>query len=95
MERMKQKYLLILLTCALCLLLVSVVTAVPTALNIPWWSIDGGSGTASGGSYTLSGTSGQAEAGTLQGGAYTLGSGFWTGGAIPPTYDTFLPFIQQ
>jgi len=46
--------------------------------TIDWYTIDGG-GTmsASSGTFTLSGTLGQADAGTLSGGAYTLIGGFW------------------
>ena len=46
--------------------------------TIDWYTFDGG-GTmsASGGSYTLSGTIGQSDAGKLSGGAYTLNGGFW------------------
>jgi hypothetical protein len=45
--------------------------------SIDFWSIDGGGGTSSGGSYTLSGTVGQPDAGKLTGGNYTLEGGFW------------------
>jgi hypothetical protein len=46
---------------------------------IDWYTIDGGGGTSSGGSYTLSGTIGQPDAGTLAGGTYVLEGGFWGG----------------
>lgn len=46
-------------------------------LTIDWSSVDGGGGTSSGGSYTLSGTIGQADAGTMTGGTFTLEGGFW------------------
>ena len=49
------------------------------AFSIPWWTVDGGGGTSQGGSYVLSGTTGQPDAGELSGGAYTLNSGFWSG----------------
>jgi uncharacterized repeat protein (TIGR01451 family) len=48
--------------------------------QISWWTVDGG-GTvgATGGTYTLSGTSGQPDAGgPYAGGAYRLHSGFWS-----------------
>lgn len=48
------------------------------AYELDWWTIDGASGTSTGGSYSLSGTMGQPEAGTtLTGGSYTLNGGFW------------------
>lgn len=59
------------------------------------FTVDGGGGTSSGGSYTLSGTIGQPDAGRLSGGSFMLEGGFWLGVttvAIPggPTL-----FIQQ
>lgn len=45
--------------------------------NIDWFTIDGGGGTSSGGTYTLSGTIGQPDAGKLTGGNYTIQGGFW------------------
>ena len=41
------------------------------------WTVDGGGGTSTGGSYTLSGTIGQPDAGVLSEGTYTLIGGFW------------------
>jgi hypothetical protein len=55
--------------------------------DLSWWTVDGGGGTVSGGSYTLAGTIGQPDAGILTGGDYTLGGGFW--GDVkeaPPTH---------
>lgn len=48
---------------------------------IDWYTVDGGGGTSTGGSYTLSGTIGQPDAATttLSGGSYTLQGGFWPG----------------
>src|SRR5438093_13726584 len=47
--------------------------------SIDWFTTDGGGGSSSGGSYTLSGTIGQPDAGTSSGGTYTLEGGFWPG----------------
>jgi hypothetical protein len=55
------------------------------ALN--WFTVDGGGGGASGGTFTINGTIGQHDAGgTLTGGDYDLAGGFWGGGifAAPP-----------
>src|SRR5262245_6756382 len=52
---------------------------------IDWFTIDGGGGTSSGGSYSLSGTIGQPDAGTLSGGNYTLEGGFWPGLLVVPS----------
>ena len=53
---------------------------------LPWWTVDGGGDSATGGGYTLSGTAGQPDAGSHTGGGYTLTGGFWggIGGAAPP-----------
>ncbi len=48
--------------------------------SLPWWTVDGGGGTSSGGAYTLSATIGQPDAsGPQAGGSYTLTGGFWAG----------------
>jgi hypothetical protein len=47
--------------------------------DLSWYTIDGGGGTSSGGSYTLSGTIGQPDAGgPMVGGSYSLTGGFWS-----------------
>jgi len=46
--------------------------------TIHWSTIDGGGGTSTGGSYSLSGTIGQPDAGgPMTGGDYALTGGFW------------------
>ena len=46
--------------------------------NIDWYKIAGGSGTSTGGVYSLSGTIGQPDASSqLTGGDYSLTGGFW------------------
>ena len=62
--------------------------------SIDWSTIDGGGGTSSGGSYTLSGTIGQPDAGTLSGGSYTLEGGFWPGLVVPSSTGAPMLFIQ-
>jgi hypothetical protein len=48
--------------------------------DLTWSTIDGGGAMFStGGSYSLGGTIGQADAGALSGGSYTLTGGFWSG----------------
>lgn len=48
---------------------------------IDWYTIDGGGGTSTGGSFTLSGTIGQPDAGpTMTGGNFALTGGFWVAG---------------
>ena len=60
------------------------VSAPPIALGqyaIPWWTVDGGSTTSTGGTYSLAGTIGQPDASSfsnpMSGGSYTLVGGFW------------------
>lgn len=50
--------------------------------SIDWFTIDGGGGTSSGGSYALSGTIGQPDASAMTGGDFVLTGGFWSVGAI-------------
>jgi hypothetical protein len=61
---------------------------------IEWFSLDGGGGTSSGGSFTLTGTIGQPDAGTLSGGNYTFQGGFWPGILVPATGEAPALFIQ-
>jgi hypothetical protein len=48
------------------------------SFSIPWYSIDGGGGTSTGGGFTIHGTIGQPDAGTMSDGSYTLTGGFWS-----------------
>jgi len=50
-------------------------------MQIPWFTMDGGGSSSTGGTLTLSGTVGQADAGRLSGGNFTLVGGFWAGDA--------------
>jgi hypothetical protein len=51
--------------------------AAPSTYALDWWTIDSGGGTSQGGTYSLSGTIGQAEPGSLHGDVYSLAGGFW------------------
>lgn len=65
--------------------------------ELPWFSVDGGGGESSGGSYAIAGSIGQPDAGQMDGGAYTLSGGYLAitqRGAIPPpsfSDHVFLP----
>ena len=83
----------VLVTIAL-LLIISTALA-RSGYDLSWWTVDGGGGTASGGSYTLVGTIGQPDAGILAGGDYTLGGGFWGGGVAAAGYKVYLPMILR
>lgn len=56
------------------------------ALDIAWYTIDGGGGQFSvGGTFALSGTIGQPDAGApMTGGSFELNGGFWAGAAAQP-----------
>jgi hypothetical protein len=56
------------------------------ALDLNWYTFDGGGITfATGGPYTLGATAGQPDAGVLLGGTYQLNGGFWRGGVTTPS----------
>jgi len=62
--------------------------------DLSWSTIDGGATFSSGGSYSLGGTIGQADAeAMLSGGSYTLSGGFWGSGLIP--YGLYLPLVLR
>jgi hypothetical protein len=59
--------------------LLAIASTAQAQLSITWYTIDGGGGTSSGGTFTLSGTIGQPDAGTLSGGGFQCAGGFWGG----------------
>ena len=62
--------------------------------DLTWSVIAGGGATFStGGSYSLGGAIGQADAGALSGASYTLAGGFWVGGSNG--YKVYLPLIVK
>lgn len=62
--------------------------------DLTWNTVDGGGATFStGGSYSLGGTIGQADAGALSGGTYTLAGGFW--GGVAAVFGIYLPLIMK
>jgi uncharacterized membrane protein len=64
----------------------------PAGYSLARWQVGGG-GALAGGSYTLLGVSGQAEAGpALSGGAYTLKGGFLGGN---PDTSIYLPLLRH
>ena len=65
-----------------CVLVLSDITHGNGPYEMSWYTIDGGGGTSSGGSYTLTGTIGQADAGYHDEAPYELLGGFWVGGPL-------------
>jgi hypothetical protein len=64
------------------------------AYDLSWNTIDGGGITfAQGGSYSLGGTIGAADAGVQSGGQYSLGGGFWYG--VSDKRNVYLPALRR
>ena len=74
---MKRLLMIFSLIAFLLLAIQTVHAAGSTGYTLDWWTVDGGGGTSQGGTYSLSGTVGQAEPGSLNGGGYSLVGGFW------------------
>ena len=83
---MNRRFLYFSIACLLLVAVTGIALAQTNGYDLTWWTVDGGGGSATGGSYTLSGTIGQPDAGNLSNGDYTLTGGFWGGvsGASPP-----------
>lgn len=62
---------------------------VSATYDLSWWTVNGGGGQSTGGSYTLTATAGQPDAGVVSGGGYTLRGGFWSMGA-PQSSNSYL-----
>src|SRR5258706_14955898 len=58
--------------CLISLLLFSAALVHAQSYAIDWFTLDGGSGTSTGGEYSVSGTVGQQDAGVMSGGEYSL-----------------------
>lgn len=87
LQRLKHKGALVLL-----LILVSATVATRAAtLDLSWYTIDGGGGTSTGGSFEVVGSIAQPDPGLLIGGTFELQGGYWTGAisdtAIPTDCD--------
>ncbi len=78
-----------LLVFALVLMVGGITLAAQLADGVDRWVVAGGGGTSggssAGGTYSLSGSAGQAGTGTMTGGTYALQSGFWRRAAAGPT----------
>ena len=90
-----KKILLLSILTALLALTVAVTAASPLAdgFSIPWWTVDGGGGASQGGTFTLNGTVGQADAGTISGGNFSLTGGYWSITMV--RFSNYLPVIRR
>ncbi|MFQ5398455.1 MAG: hypothetical protein ACE5E7_02535 [Anaerolineae bacterium] len=93
MSRIRRGLFALLLACLL--LSATLALARMDAFTLSWWTVDGGGGNSSGGSYTLNGTIGQPDAGGMSGGTFDLAGGFWGGVSAPASgsQQVFLPVI--
>jgi len=62
----------------------AIAASAQAGITIDWYTIDGGGGTSSAGTLSVSGTLGQHDAGVLTGGGFTVKGGFWAGVETPP-----------
>jgi len=67
----------------------------PDALDLNWWTVDGGGAVPrlTGGSYSLQGTTGQPDAGILANGVFMLSGGYWNGRIPKWTTHVYLPLV--
>jgi hypothetical protein len=92
------KRLALLLTLALCLILVATYAlAAVDAFSLPWWTVDGGGGASTGAAYSLHASVGQPDADLLQGGDFTIAGGYLGGAAAPQPalIPLFLPLVVR
>ena len=72
--------------------LLIVCAASAQSFSIDWFTIDGGGGTSSGGSYSVSGTIGQPDTGKSAGGNFEMEAGFWS--VFPAVQTPGAPFLK-
>jgi len=87
------KRMITILVVALALLAPVVMAFANNGYDLSWWTADGGGGSSTAGSYTLSGTAGQPDAGVLTGGSYSLAGGFWS--AASQGQLLYLPIVRR
>lgn len=93
---MKKNWIFPLLVVVVTLLMLSVANAAPMAYEMSNWTVDSGGGVSQGGSFTLTGTTGQADAGAMKGGEYILAGGFWRGEEVKAeSFEVNLPVIVR
>jgi hypothetical protein len=94
---MKRIAIIFTLACIALLLVGGAVRAAIQAYDLPWYTIDGGSGTSLGGDYALSSSIGQPAAGAMSGGIYTLEGGFMPAVPDPSArqQNMYLPMIVR
>ena len=79
-------------------IIASLALAQSGALEIPWYSVAGGSGRSEQGDFALAGTTGQAQEGQMDGGEFSVSGGFWRGYAATVkdgANSIYMPFISN
>jgi hypothetical protein len=90
---MKPRYLIALTILFLLMVLVTSSTLASGTMEIDWYVIGGGGGTAIAGDYTLNGTIGQPVTGLSSSGGTDLCSGFWC--RVLSGFRIFLPLVLR
>jgi hypothetical protein len=94
MKRYRNLSLVLILILVLGVAVSTVLAQSGGSYDLTWNTVDGGGATFStGGSYSLGGTIGQADASTLSGGTYALAGGFW--GGVAAMFGIYLPLVMK
>jgi len=75
-------------------LLVAAVGGASAPFSIDSFTIAGGSGTSTGGDFTLKGTIGQPDAGAMSGGNFSLAGGLWSASQTPPPVGSVIISVR-
>jgi hypothetical protein len=78
------------------LLMAGLVFSAARAANgyeVTWYTFDGGGGSSTGGTYTVTGSIGQPDAGSHAGSGYGLAGGFWSW--LEGLLYSYLPLIMR
>ncbi len=91
------KRLLLLTLLMIILLGSSIALSAPNSLDVSWWTVDGGGAVPklTGGTYSLQGTTGQADAESLANGSFTLSGGYWNSRIVEWTTVVYLPLVMR
>ena len=74
---------LIVVTVLLCTMAAVFARSGSGVLSVDWFTVDGGGGTSTAGSFQLTGTIGQPDAGSMSGGDFVVAGGFLPGQSPP------------
>jgi hypothetical protein len=89
------KRLLHLTLLVIILLGTSIALSAPSSPDVSWWTVDGGGAVPklTGGTYSLQGSTGQADAGLLANGSFALSGGYWNSRIVKWTRHVYLPLV--